>query len=115
MQEILPKRRAPGRPLGTIRGVAPLLSVRYRLAPETIAIIDRCAADAGMSRTAWLNFTIADLESGGALLRERRERDLKLRETLRLVTAFGALFRATSVEDFIGVAEKATRRLPPLT
>lgn len=107
MNEILSKRRAPGRPLGTIRGVAPLLSVRYRLAPETIAIIDRCAADAGMSRAAWLNFTIADLASDGKLLAQRRERDLKLREMSRLVTNFNKAMNARSTQDFIEHAANA--------
>ena len=109
MQETF-KRRKAGRPLGTIRGVAPLVSVRYRLAPETAAIIDRCSAAAGMSRAAWLNFTLIDLQSKGALLAERRARDLQLREMSRFGNAVAALMHCQSIEHFLQLAKLAARQ-----
>ena len=111
MQETF-KRRKAGRPLGTIRGVAPLVSVRYRLAPETAAIIDRCSAAAGMSRAAWLKFTLANLESKGQLLNERREQNAKVREMNRFINAIAALLHSRSIEGFLELAKNAAAANP---
>lgn len=105
--------RGPGRPPGTVKRHTPKVRVRVSLESHTVEAMERCAKAAGLEIGPWLDFTIADLESKGRLLNERRERDLQIREMRWFATATIALLRAESIEHFLELAELAMRyRLP---
>ena len=74
--------------------------------------MEQCAKASGLELGPWLDFTIADLESKGQLLNERRARDLQLREMARFTTATVALIQASSLEHFLQLAKNAARRQP---
>jgi hypothetical protein len=63
----------------------------------------------GLELGPWLDFTIADLASGGRLLDERRERDLQLRQMHHFTTAITALLYCRSIENFLEMAKELTR------
>jgi hypothetical protein len=101
--------RRPGRPQGTVKRYSPKIRIRVGLEPHTIEAINRHAKASGLEVGPWLDFTIADLESGGRLLNERREQDLKFRQMQRFTTAVAALLHCRSTEQFLEVARLATR------
>jgi hypothetical protein len=83
--------------------------LRLRLAPETIAIMERHASAAGLGLGAWLDFTIANLASNGQLLASRKERDLTIREARHLVDLATSLTHAKTIDDIIASAAKSVR------
>jgi uncharacterized protein (DUF1778 family) len=101
--------RRPGRPLGTIRQHTPMSRLRLRLEPETVALMQQHAAASGMSLNSWLNFTIADIDSGGRLLDERRKRNIQLRDANQFMVAATALLHCGSMQRFMQVAKQLTR------
>jgi hypothetical protein len=72
--------------------------------------MEQCAKASGLELGPWLDFTIADLAAGGQLLRQRRERDLRLREMNRFANAIGALMHCQSIEGFLELAKLAARQ-----
>jgi hypothetical protein len=101
--------RRPGRPHGTIKRTIPLGRLRLRLEPHIIEVMKRHADASELDLGRWLEFTIADLESGGRLLKERRERDLSLRQMQHFINATIALLRCQSVEQFLELARLVSR------
>ena len=101
--------RRPGRPHGTIKRHIPLGRLRLRLEPDIIEVMKRRADASGLDLGRWLEFTIADLESGGRLLKERRERDLSLRQMHHFTTAISAFLHCRSIENFLEMAKELTR------
>jgi hypothetical protein len=92
-------RRRRGRPWGSTKGLPPRLSMRLKLAPETIQAIEICATASGLSAGAWLDFTIRDLAMGGQLLLDRKEKNLTIKEVRCLVETVTSLTHAKSVRS----------------
>jgi hypothetical protein len=107
-------RRHRGRPFGSTKGLPPRVRLRLNLAPETIAIMERYATAAGLGLGPWLDFTIANLESKGQLLVDRKEKDLAIREARCLVDLATSLVHAKTVDDIIASAAKSVREQPQL-
>jgi hypothetical protein len=99
-------RRRRGRPWGSTKGLPPRSKLRISLAPETVEIMQRCAAASGIGVGQWVDFLIADYGSDGQLLAARRERDLAIREARCLVDAFTSLAHAQTIDDIIASVAK---------
>ena len=105
----LQRVRPRGCPLGTIKGHEPKTHMRLRLKPETAEMAFQCAESAGLNINAWFELMIRNAEADGTILRDRRERDLQLREMRHFTTAIGALLYCRSIEHFLEMAKELTR------
>jgi hypothetical protein len=85
------------------------MRIRLGLESHTVEVMKRCAKSSGLELGPWLDFTIADIESGGRLLDERRARDLQLRQMHHFTTAITALLYCRSIEHFLEMAKELTR------
>jgi hypothetical protein len=106
-------RRRRGRPWGSTKGLPPRVSMRLKLAPETVQAIEICATASGLSAGAWLDFTIRDFAMGGQLLLDRKEKNLTIKEVRCLVDTFTSLAHAQTIDDIIASAAKSVRRQQP--
>jgi hypothetical protein len=102
-------RRRRGRPWGSTKGQPRRVSMRLKLAPQTVETIQRCAAASGLGVGQWVDFLIADYGSDGQLLASRKERDLTIREARCLVDLATSLTHAKTIDDIIASAAKSVR------
>jgi hypothetical protein len=102
-------RRHRGRPFGSTKGLPPRVRLRLNLDPKTVAAMERCATAAGLRIGPWVDFIVADLESKGQLLVDRKEKDLIIREARHLVDLATSLTHAKTIDDIIASAAKSVR------
>jgi hypothetical protein len=102
-------RRHRGRPFGSTKGLPPRVRLRLNLDPKTVAAMERCATAAGLRIGPWVDFIVADLESKGQLLVDRKEKDLTIREARYLVDLATSLIHAQTIDGIIAGVAKSVR------
>jgi hypothetical protein len=89
--------------------MSPRVSMRFKLAPETVQAIAICSEAAGLGVGPWLDFTIKNLAMDGQLLLDRRERDLTIREVRLITDMVLGIGRAQTIDTLIASAAKSVR------